>query len=1721
MSNKAGAPTLEQVQALYDAHRFMDAYQATRTLWDDGEVPAHATAPELVLAGRLANRLGAGLLSRHLLRLAHHKDPHHPQVRYFARHALRAMPHVLENLRRMEAQPDLQNADARLRASWLGSQAMEWATVRDFSRAHALLERASALDPDSGWVHACRANVLLLADQRDAALEAAEQAAQRAPGAPYAAGALGRSLWHVRRHEDAATRLQAVALSSQSYEVCAQACFYMCALAERLGGEQQQLWGQRARAVAARLAPLSPLADRTTLRESARLQLDAAEQCGDREAVKAHAAAIGQPFYRQVLRNMEANPAGARTLLAHHPLVQKHATCLPTSIAACMAQFGLSVDDDALAQQLTYGGTPMWAAADWLTQQGFAVRHFRVTKDVAVRLVRHGIPFILSLQEDAHAHAVAVVGEDAAAGTLLIHDPSRVRRMEMLADAMAEDEYPLGPEGMAMVPVARAGALELIDEALWRPLEALVAYRRVLNTQGVSAARQVVADLEASTPDNAITQYLNSTLLLDSGRATEAMHGLGALVGAHPRCVVARRTLLSACQLSGNRSLLRQALRGMVLHGRPPGASPGEPWRPPPTTYICQYARELSVSHQQLPWAHSLVWDALRWSPADAEAYRTLASVLATAGRDREAELPSRIACTLEPERDAHARSHADLLVRLGKTEAAPAFLLERAQRMGHSGRGSAAWITLVDWLEDVGRPDDALTQMDRAVAAHPRNAEVLGFAVGLYGRLGKPERGRAALEHMAQLPEEVPRLEAAVAFHSGAGEWQQALDLCKRWVQEAPSSMPARNALVSLTASVHGRRMALEVAKRWCAEQPDHEHLEMLLFDCLDALNLVDEQDRLLAARTQRNPDDAWAWRERGFRVLGHMLQKSPDQGAASLAELGAILRECQRLCPQHPSTLCLMARLRETEGGVDEALAYYLEALAAQPDLTYAYERAWACATRAPPEARAEVQAHLERALMRCTHRLTAANTLAHLVASTEGVEAAEKAIARWRTRFPHSPYLDAALAGVWLDMGQGDTDAARAAELLEPAVQRYPHHMSLAVLLARAWGMLQRHQAAESLLKKLLTAHPTWSEPCRRLVVMLASQGREAEALEVGRTGLQARPFDEDLMATLLHVAAQAGMEKQARQLVRQAMDAMKDSEALREQCMHTLETLGDPLAAVALGREGVSLQPDSAYSWYLLGGALWRSQALSDAAEVERAFRTALEHNANLYEAADALVMTLAERQRFDEAQQLLERYVSISEHALTAGGRLAWLHHQRGNPEEALDLMQEVVERNPSYAWGWYQLLGWLEQDSTTGRARGVLATAPKAMMDDPEFRARRLELLAKDGVEPAELDAHWTALLEDFPRHEGVLLRRFDLLWGARRHQEATAVLIQAERANADSPFVQARRLEVMVHLGSQQEALERAMAIMTHCAADGAWPQRVAWDLMVSQGWGPLLRRTMLDQADRGAPLNVAAWTLLVKHHQGRALQAGAWARFTSARALRGLLDLLDRVPWATTAHQREVLVALGEMGRSDLAVAWWRTHRTVCEQDAELWQCVGHALLQTRPGEARAWLADWEQRKGVEMWTVVNLVATWRSSSPAALQQVAQACQRALDHLPHDQCARFLAVRLCAALLRLGNTAAFLNAMDRHSGYLHGTVAPAEYFPQDAWFLRNALPFFASLMTGSLPLPDAAAQMRTLVAQGCPWWALVLWFRRGGGSAPAWERAGLLLRWLWGHMV
>ena len=799
------------------------------------------------------------------------RDASDPAARYFSNYRVGRHRNYFHMLRAFEAEPELKGAAAEIQSSRLAYHAIIYASLRDFDRAHMYIARAREHKSRDSWVLSCESDVFGYEDRWVEALESAEQAWSIGPGTPYAARSLAGSLLNLRRVHEAADRMAIAAENGQSHEIASVACWYLCALAETYDGIERIEILNRAQKAAERLESLAPLADRETRRNFALTRLDIAEMSDDREGIERWAAEGRSPFHRKMLENLRANPQGRRIRLPFRRAIQKHNACLPTSLSSALAVENVHIDPDTMVADITFGGTWEWAAAEWLEKRGFATRFFAVFPESATRLIQNGIAFVITLEGDSNAHAVAAVGLDEAAGTLIIHDPNSFRTTEYLLESIGKGHSPLGPVGMVVVPQEKVA---LVDQCLIQadvgPHTLKAQHTRAKVLYGPQAAAVIAEDLAVRYPDHPVTLLVQASQALLDGQTAKALVGFQKLASEYPNAPFVRSDLLASCRALQNSALMREILAGVVDRGALPGVQSEQEWSYPPAAYVCEYADFLMASNETRSKARSLLHSQIRRQPSYGPAWHILGDLL-WQERDLEGALFAyRNATCLTENHEHYASAFCDALAQVDREEEGLNWLESRVRKYGSSTRGVETWVTWISALEQAGRPECALAASTEALNLHPDSPELLGFAVPLVARMGQWEHAEKLLPRLEAAGNNARFREAAVAFYNMRGDLVKAFEHAERWVAEAPLSMEARNELIDVVAKRDGVHAAASLAKSWAAERQSHDRLEELYYRQLTRSQApAVQQYGLLTRRVRRNPEDAWAWREMGFHCL------------------------------------------------------------------------------------------------------------------------------------------------------------------------------------------------------------------------------------------------------------------------------------------------------------------------------------------------------------------------------------------------------------------------------------------------------------------------------------------------------------------------------------------------------------------------------------------------------------------------------------------------------------------------------------------------------------------------------------------------------------------------------------------------------------------------------------------------------------------------------------
>lgn len=1661
--------SLPDLQRLYDSNRFLDAFRQSSEYWKPSTTLQDLSTEELIFGGRLAFRLGGWRLSRRLFRATYARDPSNPRVRYFARHA-RRKTRLLDDLREFEANPGICAEDPEMHAAWLASHAVTWAFLRDFTTAHRCLDRARSLRDRDGWVISCESDVLGLEDRWSEALKSAELAWEIDSGAPHAARSLSNSLLNTGRVQEAAERLTAASDQCQSFEIVHLACWYQCALAETFEDDLRRRALDLAQRLTECLPMLMPLADRDSRRMIARIHLDIAELADDHDEMERWAEKARIPFYRRILSNLRQNPGGQRKRLPFTRTIQKHQACLPTSLASALATVGQQLDPDVMASEITFGGTIEWAAAEWLEKRGFTVRFFAVTPETATRLIKNGIGFVLTFEGDDNAHAVAAVGLDEAAGTLIIHDPMAYRSAEYLLEGLANHRDPLGIRGMAVVPAPQTALLDgLLPAAEVALMTAAQDQQKALALLGPSAAREIVKDIAQKLPSHPGTWLLRSVQSAEDGHTGEALLSFQRLLNEFPNSAHLRSRLLGACRSRGNTALMREMLAGVVERGILPGVQSQQDWRFPPARYVAEYADLLGVSAETRPEASALLHRLISRQPQSAEGWHVLGD-LHWKERDIEgALLCFRLASCQAFDNEHYAFAYCDALARNHRQNEGFSWLETRVRKFSNTQRAAGTWVTWIRALEAWGQPDQALSVCSEALACQGTVPEVLGFAVPFLARMGRWQEAKEQLGILERAGNMPLFREAAVEFYRLSGDLRSSVENAQDWVHERPHHMRARYALVDLIARRDGAGRALELASRWTAENAGHDELEELAYRQLERAGEPKwKKYSALLRRVRRNPEDGWAWRELAFHCIADFQRADARRQTRLQKRLRTLLRQCDRTAPEEPATIRAHAWWCQADGQWTEAASGWLNSIERDPTNAYGYQRLWECSAGLEPGQQREFWNRIEPILSRSPGHLSVAHEVVPLLAQRFGVSMAEETVSRWNQLRPDDPEIVESFANLLLEHGQGRSDAERAYELLRPAVDHFPFHLGLRLSLVQACRKLSKVAEAEDGLREIVRRHPDNSNARIQLawVHELHGQGDRAQSLlEEARVS---DPQNTQISDTLVQILIRHSRFDQAKSLILTTLESAPRDVAWRDRAIKLLLECGDEEGAVTAARAGVDIYPRGAYLWFLLGVTLNRLRRFARPGEIELCFRRSASLNPAFFDAADLLSVLLVEQRRYAESENVMLSILPTLGDSSPARGRLAWIHRQQGKKPEARNEMASVVQAYPWYLWGWGQVMEWLLEDKAWDQARELLSLVREELRTNPRFRRQRLVVLQSAGLPVNELDEEWTELLRDFPEELSLHFHRYDLLRDAKRMAEAQAVLNAFHPSDPANPYYLARLVEVRAQERKLDEAIRAVQGIFYAEAESSAWPADYAWQALknaqfVDKAYDEA--RRSLEKQRRPTP---QAFSILCSHaleHAGteKRIPQSLWRSWFPDRGVKevlGLLTFADSSPWADPVYRARALDRLNSLGHYRLVINYWKQRKGEVEADVRTWSETGRALASMkRRGQARELLSSWRQRKGVSMWVIANYVGCLSALSKSDLKEIVASSGDALRDLPHDHCARYLAHVKAEACALLGDTQGLLNTWRQYRSYFDCKETSNE------WFLDRRRPLLTEI--------------------------------------------------------
>lgn len=1571
----------------FESARFLDLWQETREFWQDPGLALRLPVEGLLLAARLASRLGNGKYRRALLRLALQKEPDNVRVRYYARSELYRRGTLLDFLREMDQpwQGEFPNPDTE--ASWLSAHAITLARVRDFERAHELIQRALVVREARGYVLSTHADILLLEDRWDEALEVARHAWAASPGQPYAADTLHRALSALGREAEAVeTLLQWAAAGGQSGDCLMIAIGAAISVSGRLESAERSALLARIAGWVERVPDYFPLADRHMRRAMLHQRLLLASERRDHEAIARYGPEADHPFFNAVRENLAKHPDGARVLVPHKPVRQRHNTCMPASVAAVTGAIGHELDQDSVADAVCYEGTESWRAREHARQNGLQVRCFLFTPEIARELVDRGLPFLIAFASLQYGHACGFVGYDAAYGTALIHDPSLPYLSESLMDRLAQDEAPVGPRCMLFLTPGQAADiadLPLPDEAA---VEAELDVYEALNRQGPQAAMQRAQRVQGDGPMAAYVRALGRYMASDVAGSVEEFE---RLLATFPRSVTLQKQVLASLRRLDDTARQRKTLRSIVTGAPLPGLQGGEVWIHPRAHLLCEYAALLLANARERKQAESWLRRAMLRDPFEPEAYLQYGSLLARQGRGELALLPYRLAALLAPASDYVQAVYASELHRQGQLQAAVDWLNRRAAKYAGDAGAFGTVTVLVDKLEDFGRPEAALEVLRKARAEMPRDGDLASFAVGFFCRHGRLEEAEAALADTRQFAKVSVARAAEVQFYSSQGQAEQALESARAWHAQDPLAMSACHELLRQTEAVLGADAALELAGQWRSQYPLHDALHEMYVERLEATSRAHERIDVLRQWLKRNPNCAWTWRALASLLEDNVARSKDHDHTRKLDEFTKALRRCVATSPEHPITLRLQAELAWQEGRTEDAIEFTTQVFEADPYIVGALARALYFA-RADRTRGLGVIERCTAALCRQRTELGQAPRVAGIIAENFGRAVADEQLSIWEQSAPDDPHLVQARAELLLDRGGGIDALGPFAPILEDAVRRYPVHRGLRLVLAEFYAGMLRHEDAARELNALIGFAPGFLPGYRMLADVLQRMNRVPEAEQTLRLAVSRHPLMPDAHHALADLLLSGGRRGEADEVLEAACRRVPTHIDFWERRVQLAMQARAYDRAEQISAELERQFPANADALLVRARTLRSVARANTRSQVEDAFRRALSADAESFVAVDEYADFLCDQGQFITAREMvLSRRAHFAD-PVPVDFKVIEID-RRSQPGRHHTLrLAGLLRARPDFVYGWRTFMNWVSEEGGGIEIRQMLNALPPNLGEDVSLQCDRLEILLALGHPFEKVAEEWQRLISNMPENLEINLRWIDTLLERKRIDDADAALQIFAQHGEDRPAVLARRVVLNCRRRDIKQALDATERL---CLAPGE-PEgslRYAFRELAAAHFVAAAIRRVFDLAEAGRPVSRTAL-------------------LTAVDFAPNITPLLSRLNPAAAAGDAElvgaILSASSDVVGHREVLKFAASHPELCRANELTLQAVGWAYLQTgKNQDVLRWFGDWRRLPGVQMRMVHMIVCA--CIDLYMFDQAAKDGIEALETLPHDDSA------------------------------------------------------------------------------------------------------------------
>jgi tetratricopeptide (TPR) repeat protein len=1514
---------LRPILALYEEGRFCTAYTQATAQW--GPLERWQGTDARVLAGRLANQLGARRLGGVLHYLAWRDDRSHAEAAVFVANEKASRFGPLAVIAFLDRLPPLRNLTDRLSAEHDAIRAEALAQLRDFDRAHAVMDAALSQAPDYAWLYNFNARLLVQEDRLDEAIDNAKYALQLHPTSVSTVHYLAH-LYLNRNQDDAALELLTSAIA---WAESGDLLWDRATILVELGRYTE------ARVDAERGRDLLPLLARDAGQEQAWSQLnaDCAYYCGDYAAAAEWAAQVKTFFYQQFAQRLAAPGASTKRVLINVGFVRQHYnTCAPATLATLSRFWNLPAEHMDIVESICYDGTPGHRSREWAESHGFVAREFRVTWESAKALLDRDIPFTLTTDGPYTGHLQAVIGYDAWRHSLLVRDPQSRIIHEYSALWFEEYMTATGPRGMVLLPPEQRSRLEGIELPDMLLYDAFHQIQVAIQHHRRGEAEAICDRLRATAPDHQLTLFAEATLAHYDGDVHAKLLNVERILERFPQDFRQQRVKLEILRALGRDEERQHFLDTIGDRGES-------------VFYLRERATTLLDHGLDPEQADAIIRRILRRQPDFAQDYALLATIRWRQGNATAALLMLRYAACREDRNEARAQRYFNAMQSQKESETALAFLAERVRRLSRQSGDPA--LTLAEAYLTLNRAAEAFALAERALSDHAEDSDLLLRGIDVFGANGQIERAAILLEQTRDVSHRATWHKAATKLYVYCDDLERALHHGLEAVAGLPLDMSLQSLVTGLVGVQRGDAAREEHACRWHERYPNHAELHQLLIAELanSPLDRLEETRRYI----QLHPHDPWGQTQLARTLLE--LGRYAEGLAASEAALA--------LDDQSAEAHSLRGELRLLLGDVAGARPALERAVRLSVDYATPFQLLFSLA-----QTDQERKACLSLLHAELRRQITNGDGLEIFRRYANGVLAPSEILAVLHEAMAARPDLLATHGELVAYLGAND-DLPAARTAAEEMVQRFPIEPAAWLRLSQvhyASGDLEGTKAA---IEQALILAPHWWEPLRRMAAILHSQGDREGALEIAQRACRTESQNEAPFLTLATYQAEDGDATAACETLERLLTRLPSSDQGWQTLRHYAGQLGATDRALALARQLSLRHPGNVVLWRHLAELLGEVEPgnVDELLNARRTLRDLQPLNAQAH--AD-YAACLCDAGALDEAIGACYPAVFGEVRPPVLRNLEAYIRGQRNETEKAIALMEGVVTEEPDHEFGYTQLIRWYGQLGQEAAVEATYARASARQIESWQIHELYAEWLIHLGDKINAVEAYAQALTLA-PERSGTL-GRFLLLCLETGELERGLTYAENARSQLNAPWFLALRTVY----ASGLDKLELAFASMEElCKLDLDDVEVLLWatDQLLNIG-NPKPWRQFLTQLWRQADVT--------------SLLGAGWVRLHLATdGVNYVLQYLNETKtdgdiWVEGAYR--FMLEMNERKDEKSLQRLIKAHTDRLRSDTALWGLV--AVVQVRLDKfawVRNWMSDWRSRPDASAQMLTALAAAY----------------------------------------------------------------------------------------------------------------------------------------------